>query len=606
MATNELKIESTDIIRLIQAHLIETGLTESCRVLREESDVRGAGVAHQLWKTWAASGNWGAILASLDTIDLNGMSMSTTTLLAEVYEMVVLELAEVGELQLAHATLRLAAEHLDHTTTTQTDTDTEPSRRNDLNIPRSRLLEQKLASLNANGNKVPVDYYGTIGKQGKREKIGAALYESIPLLPPSRLTALLQQAIKWQAHTGQLPMVKDIFEENLEAPNKKKKRKRKFDLVLGESNVFTTSTQDDVRESIPTSVYSSISFGKSATCEAAVFIPDGSGLVTGSSDGLIEVWDPHQKYAKLRMDLIYQQNDELMGHDDSSIASLVVSNDGMLLATGDSKGDVKLWNIETGSCLRSISAHPGQAISDLCFSPDGSQILTASQDGTCREFSLRSSRMLKEFRGHNSYVNSCLYDLLGDEGSLRVITSSADGTARKWDGKSAECTSVLRPMSLGLDQLTANGSSIVINPSDAASVESSGSPNVHSLIRLHTPAQSMILVPRGSRAFLVTENGRVVRTYDVADGTTSVFVAACVSPSNQWLYAVTDTGCCHVFDVASGDVHTTIRNFAEESCGRTKSDVPEISSIRHHPTKAIVIAFSNGKGQKKGTLTLWK
>jgi WD40 repeat-containing protein SMU1 len=588
MATNELKVESSDIIRLIQAHLAETGLAESCRVLREESGVRGAGVAHQHWKAWAATGNWGAILASLDTMDLAGISAK---LLAEVYEMAILELGEVGELQLAHATLRLAAEHLDCT---------EPSK-SGLDIPRSRLLEQKLASLNSNGTKTAVDYYGARGKQAKREKIGAALYESIPLLPPSRLTALLQQAIKWQAHTGQLPMVKDKFDEDHDAQIKKK-RKRKFDLVLGESNALTTSAQDDVRESIPTSVYSTISFGKSATCEAAVFLPDGSGLVTGSSDGLIEVWDPHQKYAKLRMDLIYQQNDELMGHDDSSIASMAVSNDGMLLATGDSKGDVRVWKIETGSCLRSISAHPGQAISDLCFSPDGSQILTASQDGTCREFSLRTSRMLKEFRGHNSYVNSCQYDLLGDEG-LRVVTSSADGTARKWDGKSAECISVLRPMSLG-DHLTASGSSIVINPGDATSAES-GSPNVHSVIPLHTPAQSMIMVPRGSRAFLVAENGRVLRAFDVADGK-SVFVAACVSPSNQWLYAVTDTGFCHVFDVASGDVQTTIRSFAEESCGRTKSNDPEITSIRHHPTKAIVIAFSNGKGQKKGTLTLWK
>jgi len=490
-----------------------------------------------------------------------------------------------------HLTMRLVAEHLDHTVHNISEVD----------IPRSRQLEQKMASLTSNRKKMADDYYGPLGKQGRREKIGQALFNCVPQLPASRLTALLQQAIKWQAHTGQLPMIKEFFEVEVD-DQKKKKRKRKFDLVLGESRVLPTSTIEDIRESLPSSVYSTISFGKNVTCEAATFFPDGSGLVTGSSDGLLEVWDPHQKFAKLRMDLIYQQSDEFMGHDNSSITSIAISNDGLLLATGDANGDVKAWGLETGSCLRTISAHPGQSISDLCFSPDGSQILTASHDGTCREFSLRTSRLLKEFRGHTSYVNSCQYNVVGEEG-LRVFTASADGTTRIWDGKSAECITILRPTSLG-EQLTDIGSSILIHMGDASSAES-GSPNVHSLFSLHTPVQSMIMVPRGRRAFLVSENGRVLRIFDVTDEN-SVFVATCVSPSNQWLYAVTDSGQCHIFDVASGKLQTTIQHFSEESSGRSKVSCPEITSIMHHPTKAIITAFSNVKDQKKGILTLWK
>ena len=590
MASNELTIDSSDIIRLIQAHLVETGLSESCRVLRDESGVRGAGVAHSQWNAWAASGNWGAILASLDTIDVLKCGI-THDILADVYEMAILELAEVGEVTLAHVTLRLVAEHLDRSVLSKSDQD----------ITRSRHLEQTLASLASNPNKVAADYYGPLGKQGRRQRAGEALCHCVPRLPVSRLTSLIQQAIKWQAYTGQLPTVKEMYDEQ-QSDQKRKKRKRKFDLVLGESRVLPTSTTDDVKESIPTSVYSTISFGKKATCEVALFLPDSSGLVTGSSDGLVEIWDPHQKYTTLRMDLIYQQNDEFMGHDDSSLSSMAISNDCLLLATGDSIGNVKVWKLDTGICLRSILAHPGHVIADLCFSPDGSQILTASHDGTCREFSLRSSRLLKEFRGHTSFVNTCHYNVIREK-SVGVVTTSADGTTRIWDSKSAECISILRPLSLG-DHLSENGSSVLIHAGEAMSVESN-SPNVNAAIPLHTPPQSMIMVPRGSRAFLVTESGRVLRVFDVVDRK-DVFVTACVSPSNQWVYMITDSGLCHVFDVASGHLQTTMQSFAEQSCGNSERNSPEITSILHHPTKAIVAVFSSGKDQKKGTLTMWK
>ena len=54
----------------------------------------------------------------------------------------------------------------------------------------------------------------------------------------------------------------------------------------------------------------------------------------------------------------------------------------------------------------------GAAVTCIQFSPDGSKVLTGGHDSTCREFGLLSSRMLKEFRGHTSYVNCCSYIVL--------------------------------------------------------------------------------------------------------------------------------------------------------------------------------------------------
>ncbi len=48
--------------------------------------------------------------------------------------------------------------------------------------------------------------------------------------------------------------------------------------------------------------------------------------------------------AKLRADLAYQAKDELMLHD-CDVICLAWSKDSELLASGDSKGGVKLWQV---------------------------------------------------------------------------------------------------------------------------------------------------------------------------------------------------------------------------------------------------------------------
>ncbi len=52
------EVSSVDIIRLIQHHLIECGLHESCRTLCEESGI-GAVATHANLKSLCSTGQWG-------------------------------------------------------------------------------------------------------------------------------------------------------------------------------------------------------------------------------------------------------------------------------------------------------------------------------------------------------------------------------------------------------------------------------------------------------------------------------------------------------------------------------------------------------------------
>jgi WD40 repeat-containing protein SMU1 len=337
--------------------------------------------------------------------------------------------------------------------------------------------------------------------------------------------------------------------------------------------------------------------------------------VVGSSDGLVEIWSTVSRYQELKLDLPYQQNEEFLGHDDTKIKAMTVSNDGTLLATGDSQGTIKVWRLDNGNCLRDIKAYSkDSSLLYLNFSPEATHLLTTASSGTIvREYGLRTGRLLKEFHGHASFVNVCRYytiissleddDYDHDDVVVRVLTGSADGTARIWDSKTSELLHILRPYSHGLSRTTI-GMCLFQCPSGGVHIsDEMGSPNLHTILPLESSSNIMILVPRGPRAFIVNlTSGVVVQTIDSTDG--SSWVAATVSPSNdEWLYVVSDRGALVIFNWKTGQEETTLPNFAHDTTGYNNC---EITAIIHHPFKGMLAAYSQDTTVKRGRLAIWK
>ena len=72
-----------------------------------------------------------------------------------------------------------------------------------------------------------------------------------------------------------------------------------------------------------------------------------------------------------------------------------------------------------------------QGVTSICFTRDGTQLLSASFDTYLRIHGLKSGKTLKEFRGHSSYVNDCVFTVDGS----RVLSAGSDGTVRIWHSK---------------------------------------------------------------------------------------------------------------------------------------------------------------------------
>ncbi len=366
--------------------------------------------------------------------------------IALAHEMTILELADGGEVELAYASLRMCSEMLDRCLPVDNKDDMDDDvegfqfdkhermgsgeRGVGMISSRSGDIERRVTALssirtsaadNGIGVILPTDYYGPNNEtqQKRRHQIAKLLKRHVPEVPNQRLSSLLQQSVKWQCFTGTFPTVERLFQSRLEDvqdedknedqndddKKKKKKRKqdhntaRKFDLVLGNVNIVGSSDRKKRRikssssnsvnaiERVPSRPSQTIRLGKKSYISSAIFLPDGKGLVTGSSDGFVEIWgepilssikqevgdnksdklinlvDQNIDFEKLRTsDLQYQKEDDLMLHD-SSVLAMDVSRDGSLLGTASSDGTVCVWKIADGKLLRKLErAHGGSGV----------------------------------------------------------------------------------------------------------------------------------------------------------------------------------------------------------------------------------------------------
>src|SRR4029450_12907375 len=80
------------------------------------------------------------------------------------------------------------------------------------------------------------------------------------------------------------------------------------------------------------------------------------------------------------------------------------SNDGKMLAAGDSKGILRLWNVETGQLKVSFKGHTDQ-VKSLVFSPDDKTLLSGSADRTARLWDVVTGQELLTLKDHKSQVH---------------------------------------------------------------------------------------------------------------------------------------------------------------------------------------------------------
>jgi hypothetical protein len=110
--------------------------------------------------------------------------------------------------------------------------------------------------------------------------------------------------------------------------------------------------------------------------------------------------------------------------------SAAYSPDGTRIVTASNDKTARIWDARSGAQLTVLLGH-GDVIGSAAYSPDGTRIVTASFDKTARIWDARTGTPLAVLLGHGDPVRSVAYSPDG----TRIVTASLDKTARIWDAR---------------------------------------------------------------------------------------------------------------------------------------------------------------------------
>ncbi|MEU9474510.1 protein kinase [Streptomyces sp. NPDC048191] len=146
----------------------------------------------------------------------------------------------------------------------------------------------------------------------------------------------------------------------------------------------------------------------------------------------------------------------LAGHE-SSVMSVDVTADGRIAVSGGNDGTLRLWDVETGRCTRTIAnpkrAGAHRAIDVVQLSEDGTRVMASGRDGSAHAWSVDTGRLLYSLDGERLIAVDTAQPLMRMIGPMsrgprstrfsadgrRALIGGADRSFRLWDLERGVC-----------------------------------------------------------------------------------------------------------------------------------------------------------------------
>ena len=128
--------------------------------------------------------------------------------------------------------------------------------------------------------------------------------------------------------------------------------------------------------------------------KSVAFSSDASCLVSGSSDGIVRIWNTTTG----------ELESQLEGHT-GRVLSVAFSHNGRFIASGSEDTTVRLWNTTMCDIAHVLMGHK-RGVMSVAISKDDKFVVSGSDDTTVRIWNTATGELLRELKGHSDMVKS--------------------------------------------------------------------------------------------------------------------------------------------------------------------------------------------------------
>ena len=157
------------------------------------------------------------------------------------------------------------------------------------------------------------------------------------------------------------------------------------------------------------------------------FAPKNGNLATISDDGTARIWRVDMARGSLRLVTGFGRRGLLFPAPDKKA----------LLLIDEQSGDATVWDLTQENV---IAADLPKSCQGAVFSPEGDRVLLLCEKGRLSIWDSQTWTPLSELEGHSNDVRQATFSRNG----TKIVTASADGSARIWDARSGQLINTLK------------------------------------------------------------------------------------------------------------------------------------------------------------------
>ncbi|MBY5285120.1 NACHT domain-containing protein (plasmid) [Aphanizomenon flos-aquae CCAP 1446/1C] len=325
---------------------------------------------------------------------------------------------------------------------------------------------------------------------------------------------------------------------------------------------------------------------------SVAFSPNGKLLATGDTNGEVRLYQ------------VADGKQLLICKDHTGwVWPVIFSPNGQVIASGSDDNTIKLWDVNSGQCLHTLRGHSG-SIWSLTFSSDGLILASGSEDTTVKVWDIVTNQCLQTFKTLGGQVWSVAFS----PDNHIIATGNDDQTIKLWDVNTSKCCQVLQGH-------TRRVQSVVFHPDGKILASTSHDQTVRlwsidngkclDTFQGHTDLVNSIAFSRDGSNLATASDDQTVILWDVSTSQclnilhghdTRVWSVA-FSPDKQMVASASDDQTVRLWDVKTGRCLRVIQ-------GRTSG----IWSIAFSPVRTVPLAefgYIFASGSNDQTLSLW-